>query len=509
MLPIDFFYRASQQYSDRVAVESPAGSLSYTELREQVSSMACVLQAMDPEPESRVGLCAGNAPEYIIAMLAIMAAGKTWVPLNYRSTVPEIGRILDTIQPSIVISDEQGEKLTPDFSGHRVRFSEINTLVASHAGRVPVRHERAPDAVQAIKFTGGTTGLPKGVMQPCRAWTAAIINQVVGWRITETDCFVVCAPISHGTGTYVLPLLAQGGRLLLSSSTAAEDLIHAFSRCGGTMTFMPPTLIYKLMAVSGTTSGDFPALRLLIYGGAPMPEEKIEQAQAFFGPILATTYGQTEAPQIATLLPPEALANPAYRASVGQVTWFTEIAIVSPCGERQPPGGIGEVAIRGDLVMNGYWKLPEKTAETIRDGWLYTGDAGYLDAQGYLFLKERLRDVIITGGFNVYPLDVENVLSQHPAVHEACVFGLPDDKWGESVNAVVELKTGHTANAEALRQFVKDRLGSVLTPKQLHLRDSLPRSAVGKVLKTAIRDQYLPSAHAAGSLTTEDQGLKT
>lgn len=488
MYPIDFFYRAAQAHPDRIAIESDSGQLTYSEVRDAVSALACALQEKDPTPGSRVGLCAGNSSEYVVAMLAILAAGKIWVPLNYRSTVPEIRRILDAISATVLIVDTAGDALVDGDTDKKLKISEFATLQARFKGCTPVRHEFSPDDTQAIKFTGGTTGAPKGVMQPYRAWVATIVNQIVGWGITSTDKFVVGAPLSHGTGTYVLPTLAQGATLLLSESSDAGALIRAFATQGGSITFMPPTLIYKLMSALETAPVALPALRLLIYGGAPMPSEKIEAAQRVFGPVVATTFGQTEAPQIVTLLTPEALANEAYRASVGRVTWFSEVAVVSPEGEHLPANQKGEVIVRGDLVMTGYWQRPDLTADTIKNGWLHTGDVGFIDDDGFLFLKERLRDVIISGGFNVYPVDVEGTLSTHPSVHEAAVFGVPDDKWGESVNAAIELKPGHSVDPGELKAFVRERLGPVLTPKTIYFYESLPRSAVGKVLKTDIRD---------------------
>ena len=455
MFPIDFFYRAAQLHPSRIAIESPTERITYAQLAQAVNALAVALQVKDPTPGSRVGLCAANASSYIVGMLAILAAGKVWVPLNYRSTASEIGRILDATTPSAVLVDEIGQDLVSDVGDLKIDFSQFAGLIQTYQDRLPIRHDLSRDDTQAIKFTGGTTGIPKGVMQPYRAWVANIINQIAGWKITHDDKFVICAPISHGTGTYVLPVLGQGGCLILCASSTPEDVAHAFQNQGGTMTFMPPTLIYKLMAAQGLSAANFPALRLLIYGGAPMPVEKIVATQDFFGPIVATTYGQTEAPQIATLLSPADLMDPENRASVGRVTWLSDIAIFSPSGEMLGAGEMGEVAIKGDLVMTGYWKLPEKTSETIKNGWLHTGDVGYVDDRGYLFLKERLRDVIITGGFNVYPIDVEGTLSLHKAVHEACVFGMPDDKWGETVNAAIELKPSCTASADELKAFVR------------------------------------------------------
>ncbi|MFW8566219.1 class I adenylate-forming enzyme family protein [Orrella sp. 11846] len=492
MYPIDFFFRAAQAWPSNPALLEPDNqTVTYAQLAKRVRALACYLQVCDPQPGSRVGLCGQNSADYVVAMLAIMAAGKVWVPLNTRSTAHEVGRILETVQTSLVIVDEAGAELvSPRDQQTILSMVDLPEATRSYLDQAPVRYDADQNDTQAIKFTGGTTGLPKGVMQPYRAWVAVIVNQIACWQITAADRYVAGAPLSHGSGTYVLPTLAQGAAIVLVDANDPEGLIKAFRDQGGTMTFMPPTLIYKLMQTPGASRASFPALRLMIYGGAPMPSSKIEAAQAFFGPVLATTFGQTEAPQIATCITPDALMDPQTRDSVGRLTWFTEIKIVSPDGEVLPVGEKGEVLIRGDLVMTGYWKQPEVTATTIRDGWLHTGDVGYLDERGYLFLKERLRDVIISGGFNVYPVDVENVLSQHEAVHEAAVFGLPDEQWGETVNAAVELKPGATVDETELKAFVREKVGPVLTPKKIWFCESLPRSPVGKVLKTEIRRQY-------------------
>jgi len=220
-----------------------------------------------------------------------------------------------------------------------------------------------------------------------------------------------------------------------------------------------------------------------------MPADKVEQVRAFFGPVIGTTYGQTEAPQIVTMLRPGELGDPLNKGSVGRCTWLTDLGIMGADGSLLPANEIGEVVVRGDLMMKGYWRLPEKTAETIIDGWLHTGDVGLVDERGYLFLKDRIRDVIITGGFNVYPTDVENALSQHPSVYECSVFGMPDDKWGEAVQAAIHLRTGFAQDPEGLMAHVKKALGSVQTPKQIYFFEQLPKSSVGKVLKTAIKEQ--------------------
>jgi acyl-CoA synthetase (AMP-forming)/AMP-acid ligase II len=222
-----------------------------------------------------------------------------------------------------------------------------------------------------------------------------------------------------------------------------------------------------------------------------MPPEKIRRVKDFFGDVLCTSYGQTEAPQILTVMLPDDFEDPGNGASVGRATWFNDLAIMAPNGKLLPRGEIGEVVAKGGLVMTGYWRLPEKTNETLIDGWLHTGDRGFIDKRGYLYLKDRLKDMVITGGFNVYPSDVENALGQHPAVLECSVFGIPDENWGEAVHAAIQLHTGMDSTEAELKAFVRARLGPVQTPKRIFFLKKLPKSAVGKVLKTTLRELAL------------------
>lgn len=499
MYPIDFFWRAAARWPERIAIDAPDGAIRYDTLAGRVAALAAAWLALDPEPQSRVGICARNHAEHITALLAVLACGKVWVPLNPKSTPPELRRIIDATAPSILVMDPDAAALLEGAPGQHVLtrkgavpgLSTVDALIQGHAGVSPPVFSLPESATQAIKFTGGTTGLPKGVMQPYRAWMANIANQIQAWGFDEHDRYVMAAPITHGTSTYLLPVLAQGGCHVLLDGVGAEAVRTTFRERGGTACFMPPTLIYMLMALPGASRADFPALRRLIYGGAPMPPEKIREVRAFFGPVLGTTYGQTEAPQILTAMRPEDFDDERNWASVGRTTWFSDVAVMAPDGRLLPPGEVGEVVARGDLLMTGYWKRPEQTAEALVEGWLHTGDRGLFDERGYLYLKDRLKDMVITGGFNVYPVDVENALGQHPSVHECVVFGVPDDKWGEAVQAAVQLRPGKDATEAELIAFVRERLGPVQTPKRIRFHATLPRSPVGKVLKAAVREQAL------------------
>jgi acyl-CoA synthetase (AMP-forming)/AMP-acid ligase II len=500
MYPIDFFWRAAQRWPTRVAIDTPDGKIHYKALAQQVAALATALVAIDPALQSRVAICAKTSAEHITALLAILACGKVWVPLNPRSTRPEIRRIVDATEPSILILDAAYAHAGDDGT----MSPTIGSLLAQHAQAPQPVFSLPSDATQAIKFTGGTTGAPKGVMQPYRAWIANIANQIHAWGFDENERYIVAAPITHGTSTYILPILSQGGCHVVLPEPGAEAVRDAFRTRGGTVCFMPPTLVYMLMALPGTTRADFPNLRRLIYGGAPMPPEKIREVREFFGSVLGTTYGQTEAPQILTVMLPEDFEDPRNWAAVGRVTWFSDLAIMSPEGQLLPQGEVGEVVARGELLMTGYWRLPEMTAETLVDGWLHTGDRGLFDERGFLYLKDRLKDVVITGGFNIYPVDVENALGQHPAIHECVVFGITDDKWGEAVQAAVQLRVGMHATEVELIAFVRERLGPVHTPKHIYYYDSLPRSPVGKVMKTTVREHVL-AGRTASQLVTSTQ----
>lgn len=495
MQPIDFFFKASRRFASRVAVESPARSVTYAELAADVQALANALQDM-PSTTGRVGISAGNSIEHIIAFLAVLAAGRTWIPLNPRSSAVELDRVIAFTRPDVVFAAAQYGSALCHSSAVRwialdTPFRSVDTTLASilvaHAGKKPRPVQRDLTDVQAIKFTGGSTGLPKGVVQSTHAWVATLVNLIDAYRLDENTRHLLAAPMTHGAGTYLLPVLAKGGCHVLLEETRPEQVLEALERRAVSVVFMPPTLFYMVMEVGYGRAYTFASLKHLIYGGAPMPVEKIRQAQSFFGPVVGVTYGQTEAPQIVTYQTGAELMCKENIQSVGHASMFSDFAIMDVAGNLLPPGETGEIVVRGPMIMSGYLEQPEKTAETIVDGWLHTGDLGFVDDRGYLFLRGRRREVIITGGFNVYPVDVEDSLDRHPAVHECAVYGVPDEKWGEAVCAAVQLKPGQNIEASELIAYAKEQLGSVKAPKHLDMYDSLPRSAVGKVDKQALR----------------------
>ncbi len=505
MHPIDFFFRASRNFSENLAIDAPDEQLTYAQLARRVKAVAAALQHLDPQAGTRVGICAGNTVEHVVALLGVLAAGKVWVPLNPRSATAELDRIIAFTRPTIVMAAARYGKdldmalvpqrisLDAPFGGATAALAQLQERFDGHE---PARVATDDEALQAIKFTGGSTGAPKGVMQSRRAWRAAVLNLIDAYRFGEDDRNLLAAPITHGAGTYLLPVLARGGCHVILAELNAQAVLDALRDQGITNVFMPPTLFYMVMAAEPGQPAGCPALRHLIYGGAPMPVEKIRAAQRFFGPVVEVTYGQTEAPQIVTFLTGRELMDDKYVNSVGRASLLSDFAIMGADGALLSCGETGEIVVRGEMIMSGYLEMPDKTAETIVDGWLHTGDLGYVDDRGYLFLRGRSREVVITGGFNVYPVDVEDVLGKHPDVHDAAVFGVPDDKWGEAVHAAVQAKAGASLSEDALIQYAKAQLGSVKTPKRIHFHASLPRNAVGKIDKVSLKNLHARAADA-------------
>jgi acyl-CoA synthetase (AMP-forming)/AMP-acid ligase II len=517
--PIDFLYRGLARDPRAIAVEWPGGQCTFADLVAEVESVAAAFQEIDPTPGSRVGTCAWNTPEHLTALLATYAAGKVWVPLNPRNGRTELGGMVAATKPSIVVVDDSclekidaadatvvigrkgagdrglgvgisNEKPGPRPPSPEPRFS-ISSLARRYAGRKPKPVERLPTDEQIIKFSGGSTGRPKAVIQSVRCLNAQASAILRAFEFDPGDVNLVAAPVTHGTSCFILPILAAGGKHVLMEKANPRAILVAFQENGVTTVYLPPTLIYMLLAEPSLSARGYPRLRHMIYSAAPMPPERIRQVRAAFGSVLETAYGQVEAPQIITAMRAGDFGDERNLASVGRPVPPLEVAVASRDGTALAAGEVGEVVVRGDLVMNGYLDQPELTAETLVDGWLHTGDLGLLDERGYLYLKGRVREVINSGGFNIFPADVESVLSRHPAVLECSVFGMDDPKWGEAVHAAVSLNGTARVTESDLIGFVKRELDSVKAPKRVHFVEALPHNAVGKVSRREVREMVL------------------
>ncbi len=500
MYPIDHLYRGYCANPDGIAVEDGTRGLSYRDLVARVEAVGAGLQDRFPAPSARIGICAYNTIEHMIAILGAYAAGHAWVALNPRNGKPELDAIIDTTGLDLLIADVDCLDLftaredVPLVLGRGAGSADgatLDRMISDNLGRAPRPITADRDSPQTIKFTGGSTGRPKGVLQGYRVVTSSVACYLHKFGFTRDDVNLCAAPLTHGSSHYILPILSVGGRHVLIDQPKAPNLLAAIRDTGVTTAFMPPTMIYNVMGDPEAQRMDFSRFVHLQYGAAPMPEKRIREARDMFGGI-EVIYGQTEAPMMITAMSADEFADDRNLNSVGRETLLVHTAIMDSDGNLLPPGEDGEIVVRGDLVMTGYLDRPEETAKTIVDGWLHTGDAGAIDERGYLFIKDRIRDIIISGGFNVYPTDVEAALVQHPSVRDCVVFGVTDDKWGERVEAVIELAPGHEFDPDGVLAATKALIGSVKTPKTLHVTDQLPKSAVGKVLRREARARFGP-----------------
>jgi fatty-acyl-CoA synthase len=342
-----------------------------------------------------------------------------------------------------------------------------------------------PETVVRIAYTGGTTGRPKGVMLSGRAlaWNSTVATTAIDWPLVPR--FLCVAPISHGSGSLLLPVLLKGGVVHLRPGFAVADMAEAGRRFRTNATWLVPTMLKALVEAEEP----MPDFETIIWSGAAAGPVLLEAALRRFGPVLTGCYGQTEAPNVITILgkADHDPARPDLLASVGRATEGTEIAVRDAAGRPCPAGEAGEVHVAGPLLMSGYLGMEAETARVMREGWLATGDVGRLDADGVLTLVDRAKDMIISGGFNIYPAEVEAALLSHPDVAEAAVVGRPDPHWGEAAVAFLVLREGRAADEAALKAHVRARKGPVLVPKDIRFVDALPRTALGKTDRKALR----------------------
>lgn len=360
MLPIEHFLRTAARSPDRVAVKAGTTELSYAGLARRAHALAAALQDIDPSPQTRVGICAYNTIEHLIAWLATFAAGKTWIPLNPRNGKDELNRICEVTKPSIVFADSDCADLIEYSDARRIigkpgdtpEDSEtIGGLIAAFDGRQPVRHDLSLDDVQAIKFTGGSSGQPKGCVQTYRVWNTCIASMLAEFDFDENDRNLLAAPMTHGTNTLIMPTFAVGGCQVFMGPAKPNAILDAFEKERITTVFLPPTVIYMMLEEPGIERRDFGALRHLIVGGAAMRPDEVPRAMRIFNNALETCYGQTEAPQIAVCMRAEDWRNPENLTSTGRATLLTGVEAMDAQGNLLPRGEPGEIVIKGDLVM--------------------------------------------------------------------------------------------------------------------------------------------------------------
>ncbi|MET8977933.1 AMP-binding protein [Streptomyces sp. NPDC004539] len=504
MRPTDVVDRAARAHPDHVALVCGTERVTYEQLHARSCRIAQALHAHGFPPGTHGGVLAPNDITGFVCALGLMRAGVTWVPLNPYDAVPQIGLLLERFDVDVLF-------LHPDYREHigelRAAAPGLREVIVYDTdlddwlGDAPAQDVTGvgdPDAIAAIYPTSGTTGLPRGVMHDNRrfAFFVEALADEAADSGGEQDVFLAAAPLTHVSGRMALAAMYRGGTVVILHRPGLDTLLDALERHRVHSTMLPPTVLYAIVDVPGIERRRFPDLRQISYGAAPIRVEKLKQALALFGPVLRQGYGQTEAPMLITALTAdEHLVDgrpaPDERlSSVGRPTKVSTVAILDDLGGELPPGDIGEICVRGDFVMVGYYQDPEGTAEAFRDGWHHTGDVGYFDDGGYLHLVDRKKDLIISGGFNVYPAEVERVIAEAPGVADVAVIGVPDARWGEAVTAVVVARAGETVDEQQVIAHTKKTLGSVKAPKRVEVWPWLPRNATGKVLKRSIRERY-------------------
>jgi acyl-CoA synthetase (AMP-forming)/AMP-acid ligase II len=509
MKVIDIFDRGVELYPDGACL-SDVGQAprSYRQVQVASKQIAIGLSQCGVNADTKIAVYSPNLARAFECVLGIFRCGAIWVPVNSRNALPENCYVLNNTDVEILFFHNSFRDQLDEIRLTCPKIRLVITIDSEEPNADPSLNKwlernvddfaevaSSKDALTAIYSSGGTTGQPKGVMFSNLTWSTMVANFHSSMPCQEKPVHLVVAPMTHGAGAVAMCLMATGAHQVVMKGFDAEQVLQAIEREKVTHIFLPPTAIYMLLSCPSVRQYDYSSLRYFIYAAAPMSADKLCEAMDVFGPVMAQTYGQTEAPMIATFLSPRdhltAISSARHRLlSCGRAALMSPIDIIDDDGQLQPPNTRGEISIRGDLVMMGYYKNPEATAESRAGERHRTGDIGYKDDEGYLYIVDRKRDMIISGGFNVYPSEIEQVIWGHPAVQDCSVIGAPDDKWGEVVTAIVELRPGTSASAEEIIALCRDRLGSVKAPKHVEFRGQLPRSAVGKVLKRELRAEF-------------------
>jgi len=467
------------------------------------AGLAQRLRAAGLQPGDRVVLFMRNHPRYLEILWGAWWAGLAVVPVNAKLHPAEVEWIVGDAGAgwAFVTRDVAERPLAGLQRQVDVASAEADALLAPLADdAVDEPVPRAPDDLAWLFYTSGTTGRPKGVMLTQRNLTTMGLGYFVDVDpIAPEDAIVYAAPMSHGCGIYAIPHLMAGARHVVPASGGVDpaELFGLGRALGPLSTFAAPTIVKRLVdhaEAAGLTPADAAAaFKTIVYGGAPMYLADVERALRVMGPRFVQIYGQGETPMVATALARRHLADDRHprarerRASVGVAQTPVQLRVADAQGRALPPGEVGEVLVRGDTVMAGYWRNPAATAAAVRDGWLWTGDVGCLDADGFLTLKDRSKDLLISGGSNIYPREVEEVLLTAPGVDEAAVVGAPDPEWGEVVVAFVVMRPGVEPDAATLDAHCLARIARFKRPKRYLFVDALPKNHYGKVLKTELR----------------------
>lgn len=508
-----YLERAARQWPHQAAVLFRDRRLSYADLEARSNRLAHALRARGLKRGDRVAIVSPNRPEIVEFECALYKLGLVKVALNARLAQAELDDALANAEPVAVAAGPEHRQMVaatrsareclqhwiafdppPDEPGPWLDYEALLAAAPDHA----VREAMRDDDLAVLHYTSGSTGRLKAAMQTVGNRRASLRKVIMGrMQATTADVLMLAGPITHASGMFIQPMLFQGATILLMDRFVPAEILAAMARHRVTMTFMVPAMIHALLAEPTCRQHDLSSLRLLSYGAAPMSPSRIRAAWELFGPVLAQGYGagETTGGVISLGIADHARAisgdKPQLLLACGRPVCESEVAVLDDEGQPVSGDAIGEICVRGPDVFAGYWRAPELTAEVLGDdGWLRTGDLARIDDEGYISIVDRKKEMLVCGGFNVYPREVETVLAQHPAVYEVCVVGVPDEHWGEAVKAVVVLREGQHVGADELMAFCDGRLAGFKRPRTVDFVSQLPKNSNGKLSRKDVREPF-------------------
>jgi len=505
------FTKSARTFPERLAITYGDYQLTYKQANERINQLANALRGLGIEKGSRVAILLHNCPEFLETLFACFKAGIGTVPINFRLHPKECSFIIDNSEAvAVVLGDDFRDSLyalkdemptvkyyismTQPLKG-MLQYETFLKEQSQHFVDVDVER----DDLAWLFYTSGTTGQPKGAMLTHHNLMTMTMNFFADMApLGPEDAILHAAPLSHGSGLYSLPNVAKGAaNVILRSKTFDPKLVfETIQRRKVTNMFMAPAMIKRLMTSPEIDKFDLSSLRCIHYGGAPIYVEDLKASVRKLGRVFVQLFGQAESPMTISYLRKEEHLLEGTEEQMKRLTSAgiprtdVEVKIVNDKDEELPPGQMGEIVVRGEVVMKGYWRNPQATAETLRGGWLHTGDLGMMDEKGYVYILDRAKDMIISGGENIYSREIEDVILRHPAVHEVAVIGVPDEVWGEAIKAIVALREGQMATEEEIIHFCKGYLASYKKPKSVEFVDAIPKNPYGKVLKRELREKY-------------------
>ncbi|MBI4693195.1 MAG: AMP-binding protein [Gammaproteobacteria bacterium] len=474
--------RAARYYADTPCLVEGTRSITFREFDAATDRLGNALLARGLVPGDRVAVALANSIECLVAYYATAKAGLVRVGLNTRETLDNHKyKIADSGSRAVIHAGIEGLE-----AEILIGPEELTAMIANGERKI-CNVERALDAPYRFGYTGGTTGKSKAVTLTTRgelAEISAFLTDLVP-EIQSGDTFLHAAPIAHASGAFFLPCVARGATSLIMPKFDAAEFLVLAEKTQASMTFLVPTMLAMILEEPGLAGAKL-NLRRISYGASPIAPSVLDRAQGRFGKVFAQTYGQAESPMVITCLKPDEHDR---IGSCGRPFTIVECCIMDDEDRELPPGEIGEICCRGPQTMAYYWNRPEQTAEAFRNGWLHTGDVGRMDEDGFYYILDRKNDMLISGGFNVYPREVEDVLLACPGVVEAAVVGLPDEKWGDRIHAVVSGQPG--LDTEKLLAHARDALANYKRPKSIEIWPDLPKSAANKILRREVRDRIV------------------